>query len=690
MIIHDFRVSIWFSLLFAAGFSACAFALSGLFVAIIIFILAFAGSYATLQIAYPYRREKDALQQQANIVACIGLLLFGLAIIALNLYTALFTLVFFLQLALNLVFREHRQVYFSVMITFVALLGGATLGRHGGLLFFFVLYIVFAAFYLSAVYTDKHTPEYQKKSVGNIQWRHYLGLSALIACVSLFIYLLIPRLPAAHIGGIAIAGWGKYADGRQSFLPEETDLTQLLPKISALENNNVNGDISSTGQQAVKRGKDTVVNAENLQDERIYLYVKSPRPSYLKQQVRSYFDGHSWHVVSPFFKAMQPEHGEFVLYGNNHTTEVIEITTAIDLPTADIFTTATTTGLIFPAQSIGRNIYDMLKATQPLTKETTYQINQSTEYLHGRLIDREQTPVNAFDTQLPKLSKRIAELAEKAIGNAQSDWQKAVALEHFLRSNYQYSLATIESQNNIPLTQFLFATRYGHCEYFATALAVMLRTQGIPARLVVGFAAQDYNPMTGYYEVKGINAHAWVEAFVDGVWITLEATPLYSAEQPSEDAGITMTKEELKSYLDKLKQQREKLPQKPPSFKDIMLMFWYAVLIAVDWLWSLLKWLVWYCGWVILLAAIGYSVFKRYQDNLTDYIEKYQVKHYRPKQQLADIAFYLGKIQTLLARHQYIERAPGETIETFTEALIQRSLLTDKQDIIKIRQLINQ
>jgi hypothetical protein len=76
-----------------------------------------------------------------------------------------------------------------------------------------------------------------------------------------------------------------------------------------------------------------------------------------------------------------------------------------------------------------------------------------------------------------------------------------------------------------PISQFLFTTRRGTCEHFATSAALMLRAVGIRTRFVTGFGSAELNPLGGYYTVRASTAHAWIEAFIDGAWESLEATP---------------------------------------------------------------------------------------------------------------------------------------------------------------------
>lgn len=130
-------------------------------------------------------------------------------------------------------------------------------------------------------------------------------------------------------------------------------------------------------------------------------------------------------------------------------------------------------------------------------------------------------------TRLPSsLDPRIPQLARQITASANNSYDKALALETYLRSNYQYTLQLSRTVPHDPLANFLFERRQGHCEYFASSMAVMLRSLGIPARLVNGFRTGEFNDLTSQYVVRASNAHAWVEVFFPGRgWIAFDPTP---------------------------------------------------------------------------------------------------------------------------------------------------------------------
>ena len=131
--------------------------------------------------------------------------------------------------------------------------------------------------------------------------------------------------------------------------------------------------------------------------------------------------------------------------------------------------------------------------------------------------------------QVPgNLDPRIAALAKgvTAQSGSRTGYDKARAIESHLRDNYEYSL-DLKAGGPDPLADFLFRVRSGHCEYFSTAMAVMLRTQGIASRVVNGFLPGEYNEAAGAYTVRQSDAHSWVEVYFPQTnsWVTFDPTP---------------------------------------------------------------------------------------------------------------------------------------------------------------------
>jgi transglutaminase-like putative cysteine protease len=133
--------------------------------------------------------------------------------------------------------------------------------------------------------------------------------------------------------------------------------------------------------------------------------------------------------------------------------------------------------------------------------------------------------------QFPDLDPRIPALARQIVASERNPLDQARAIERYLPEHYAYTLDLAGPPPADPLAHFLFETRAGHCEYFASAMTIMLRTLGIPARYVTGFFGGEYNDVGGDYILRASNAHSWVEAYFPGYgWVTFDPTPPGAAD----------------------------------------------------------------------------------------------------------------------------------------------------------------
>ena len=137
---------------------------------------------------------------------------------------------------------------------------------------------------------------------------------------------------------------------------------------------------------------------------------------------------------------------------------------------------------------------------------------------------------------------RIAQLAAQITENAGNRYDKARAMENYLQNSFGYTLEQ-KAGGREPLASFLFDVREGHCEYFATAMAVMLRTQGIATRIVNGFHGGEYNDAADVTVVRQRNAHAWVEVYFpkEDVWVPFDPTPFGGEVGATTSSGFLKT-----------------------------------------------------------------------------------------------------------------------------------------------------
>ena len=140
------------------------------------------------------------------------------------------------------------------------------------------------------------------------------------------------------------------------------------------------------------------------------------------------------------------------------------------------------------------------------------------------------TPLDSVPTEddlrLPRYEEYLTELSNELDLPHQKPQQVLEKLTKFF-NNFQYSLnLTAPDQRNItPLEHFLRDSRTGHCEYFATATVLLLRTAGIPSRYASGYAVEEFSNLEGVYLVRKRHAHAWALAYINGRWQIFDTTP---------------------------------------------------------------------------------------------------------------------------------------------------------------------
>lgn len=172
-----------------------------------------------------------------------------------------------------------------------------------------------------------------------------------------------------------------------------------------------------------------------------------------------------------------------------------------------------------------------LRTGSTLAPETVYSVVSSRGSASPdelRALPEEEAP-DTYDKYLQVPSSvpaRVGELAERLTRNAPTRYDKVKAIEEWLAQNFLYDLdSPIPPEGRDAVDFFLFDTDVGYCEQFASATAIMLRSLGIPTRVVAGYTPGNRNPLTGYYEVKNSDAHTWVDVwFPNYGWYEFDPT----------------------------------------------------------------------------------------------------------------------------------------------------------------------
>jgi transglutaminase-like putative cysteine protease len=242
------------------------------------------------------------------------------------------------------------------------------------------------------------------------------------------------------------------------------------------------------------------------------------------------------------FRAEMPRLGQSQLYWRGtvfNRTDGNRWTRIRQIPSEQPeFTGQTTRQVIYPEPSDTRTLIALDRPTAfslPRVTRSPDGVFEFSRFGGGRVnytadsqpdgITAQSNSINRpFYLQLPdKLSDRVKALAAVIVRSGKSDRRKVEFLENYFRTGgYRYSTRDLAT-GDTALELFLFEKKQGHCEFFASSFALLLRAAGVPCRLVGGYLGGEYNELGGYYLVADDKAHVWVEAFVEGSgWMRID------------------------------------------------------------------------------------------------------------------------------------------------------------------------
>ncbi|WP_352431843.1 transglutaminaseTgpA domain-containing protein [Pyrinomonas sp.] len=273
------------------------------------------------------------------------------------------------------------------------------------------------------------------------------------------------------------------------------------------------------------------------------------------------FDGRSWARSSP--RARLVPKGEHDLFQLGTIDSLHRLTTQtvflepIDTPVLFVAprVVAVQGALPFVRLDAEGNLSTLPHPFERITYRVYSEIESDEPWGFGteRLGEIRYSIADARYLQLPSaIDPRIEQLAQDVIRQARAHtlYEAARAIENYLQTSYGYSLE-MKASGEDPLADFLFRVREGHCEYFSSAMAIMLRTQGIAARVVNGFKMGEYNEAADVHIVRQRDAHSWVEVYspAAGRWLSFDPTPFVPFQDGPPSDGLSA---KLRKYAEAL------------------------------------------------------------------------------------------------------------------------------------------
>ncbi|HEY2492736.1 MAG TPA: transglutaminase domain-containing protein [Paenibacillus sp.] len=296
--------------------------------------------------------------------------------------------------------------------------------------------------------------------------------------------------------------------------------------------------------------------------------AQTPTASYWRGETLSYYNGRRWADPQLFLDTVQLSSEIPSLPSNHHTEQPTMIQTVQFKQVMSDHSPIFGGGDIVQIKEMNteqgdtlayilhNEITDNVKLAGSMAKKTADLENAVTGYrieVMPLIVNKDQlrTAVGIDPEQITRrylqlpdaLPSRIKTLSDRITSETDNRYDAALAIQTYLKQQYKYTMNTkIPPVNADFVEDFLFVTRQGYCNHFATAMTIMLRSQGIPARYVKGYTQGTLKEgSTSTYVVDEINAHAWVEVyFPERGWTPFDPTPGFNIATSNTEISETV------------------------------------------------------------------------------------------------------------------------------------------------------
>lgn len=389
---------------------------------------------------------------------------------------------------------------------------------------YLVLYL-FAALLLYSYQIYKRKLKEWKAADSSVEYdvgRNWMICSVIVVSISMILSLALPL-------NISAVRWPWFNDKVVSLFPFIADWrNDTLESFNYGFNSRYS--LSSAGYSSKKLG------GEVLLDESVMMTVKTQGEEtlYLRGAVKDKYLESSWSKSRKGYKEYGQGYAMSLPYGSGIATReaTLEITYK-KLLTSTIFAPYS----VYQVQHSSKRLFadeDSEIYTPKMTmRDESYTVKSIMAYIDVEKLKHAKTnslggnEYKLYTALASDISARVMSLAQEITKGKNNDFEKAKAIESYLRTNYKYTLKPPKLPSKTEFTDhFLFVGKEGYCTYFATSMSVLLRASGIPCRYVEGFISRYEG--NEERQVRGSDAHAWVEVYFDDYgWVTFEPTPQY-------------------------------------------------------------------------------------------------------------------------------------------------------------------
>jgi len=432
--------------------------------------------------------------------------------------------------------RTRRNLFASLGMSLLTLYVAATLARDAGFGLFGLAYVglVLAMFYAAELADGRGR--------ARLRWpaAPLAGDSAAATRPARGLTPALGFAGALAVATAAVFGLTPHFAGRPVIPPFSLDLPIPSGPTSRIVNPalplvQINGWSNATGDYYYGFDSQLDLSYRGGLSDRVVMYVRSPAWSYWRSHSYDTYTGSAWRQADEGTLSLTTG-GQGIYYAvpSDTQAEGEEVVQTFYLVTDQpnlVFAAYRPTEAYLNTASLVLDAGDGLRVGEAMKAGTTYTIvSRRPNFAEAALRaagDDYPAAVRAAYLQLPdNISERVRTLAQSLTANAPTAYDKAVAIRDYLLTIPYELYPPPQPPGSETVDNFLFVDQRGVCEQFATAHAVLLRSLGIPTRLVAGYGAGEYSALSGYYTVRSNDAHAWTEVYFPGYgWVPFDATP---------------------------------------------------------------------------------------------------------------------------------------------------------------------
>jgi transglutaminase-like putative cysteine protease len=414
---------------------------------------------------------------------------------------ALVHLFIFIQINKMFNLQAPRDYYQLYLLTFLTILAASSLSVEIEMFYVIIVYILLLVWNIVSLTLYQ---EWRKEESASFPFSLFspqycfliLMTGVLTFAAALTIFFILPRMQLGY--------FGEFSAGKVQHV------TGFSQKVNL-------GDITSIQEDPTKA-------------MRVRVTPDNPArtgPYYWRGIAFDHYDGRSWSNGYPGNRFLTQDSNGFVVSQHGELSQLI---------LQEFYMEPLNTRIIFGMDRVvrvkggfGEVSRDPNGTLTGMTRVETYQTYSRAPHYSPEQLRNSNPEIPAhiarYYLQLPFSIPRVTELAESITAEKSTNFEKVIAIERYLQKNYKYTMTDFPFNLRDPISEFLFEKKSGHCEYFASGMVILLRTIGIPARLVNGFLEGEYNEIGGFYLVRNSDAHSWVEVYFNGQWIPFDPSP---------------------------------------------------------------------------------------------------------------------------------------------------------------------